>query len=365
MKVLVLEPYFAGSHKYFHQTLCQALDELGHEVFEIKMKARHWRWRMQGAHLFAAPEIDKLINNNEIDLIWTNSLIDVCSLKGLLKKNIPAITYFHEHQMSYPIGEEKGKSQEILKDHVFPGIHLSQYLSSHLTLFSSEFNRRSFFSGIEAFIKSRPEKIDLSIYHKKNELCPVPLIGNFETTSRFEDRPRRILWNHRWEYDKNPKSFSSLAFKLLERGIEFELELLGEYKKGVFEDLEGDSRIKISSLGGPEPREAYLKRLAYCKILPVTSHHDFFGISVREAILSGVIPILPERMAYPECIPKDLHNVLLYKTFEELEEKCIYILDHGLNSDQYETLINFHRGNDMPQFKINLSTFFKLLNSQV
>lgn len=360
----MLEPYFAGSHKYFHETLCQALSELGHEVFEIKMKARHWRWRIQGAHLFAAPEIDKLIHDNEVDLIWTNSLIDVCSLKGLLKKPIPVITYFHEHQMSYPIDEERVKSQEILKNHVFPGIHLSQYLSSHLSLFSSEFNRSSFFSGIEAFIKSRPEKIDLSCYHKKNELCPIPLIGNFETTCRFEDRPRRILWNHRWEYDKNPKDFSSLAFKLKERGVEFELELLGENKKGVFEDLEGDSSIKISSFGGPEQREGYLQKLGQCRILPVTSYHDFFGISVREAILSGVIPILPERMAYPECIPKDLHKALLYKSDEELEEKSVQLLDHGLSSEQYEALINFHRCNDMPQFKINLSTFLKQLNSR-
>ncbi len=40
-----------------------------------------------------------------------------------------------------------------------------------------------------------------------------------------------------------------------------------------------------------------------------------------EAMRYGCIPLLPERLSYPEILPKDFHGDFLYRTQSELEEK--------------------------------------------
>ncbi len=363
MRVLVIEPYYSGSHKYFHEILCKALKNHNCEVLEIKMKARHWRWRMQGAHFSLAPQINQLAMEGKIDLIWTNSLVDICSLKGLLNEAIPIITFFHEHQMAYPLKQEQQGAQLILKEHIFPGIHASQYFASALSLFSSVYNRESFFLGLERFFNTRPEKIGLPKDYKASaQVCPLPMVGNFHTLAPFDKRPKRILWNHRWDYDKNPAEFIQLILNLNKKRNDFSVDLLGEYKKNVFDQLESQKEIQLSSFGGPDLREAYLERLGDCRVLPVTSKHDFFGLSVREAILSGVIPLLPKRMAYPECIPVELHGKLLYENFKELCAKCEKLMDDGLTEEDGRLLLEFHQSNDEQKFRDNLIQYFKLLN---
>ena len=56
-------------------------------------------------------------------------------------------------------------------------------------------------------------------------------------------------------------------------------------------------------------------------LLPVTSIHDFFGISVCEAIYSGAFPLLPGRLSYPELVPDELHEEVFYKSANGLEER--------------------------------------------
>ncbi len=53
-------------------------------------------------------------------------------------------------------------------------------------------------------------------------------------------------------------------------------------------------------------------------ILPVTSIHEFFGISVMEAIYCGCYPILPRRLTYPELFDDQKNPELFYDTFDEL-----------------------------------------------
>ena len=40
-----------------------------------------------------------------------------------------------------------------------------------------------------------------------------------------------LLWNHRWEYDKNPDAFFNALFQLKNKGIKFQLIVLGESYK--------------------------------------------------------------------------------------------------------------------------------------
>ena len=131
----------------------------------------------------------------------------------------------------------------------------------------------------------------------------APKLRKFDqhkTEAARSDQPPLILWNHRWEYDKNPEEFFRALFALQEQGIEFELAVLGEsYKKHppIFSEAKTRLAEQIVHWGYAESFAEYAKWLWRADILPVTSIHDFFGISVVEAIYCGCTPLLPKRLA--------------------------------------------------------------------
>lgn len=60
-----------------------------------------------------------------------------------------------------------------------------------------------------------------------------------------------------------------------------------------------------------------------------TAKQENFGISVIEAIRYGCIPLLPDRLSYPEIIPKAFHDDFLYQDHNELVEKlCFFISNY-------------------------------------
>jgi glycosyltransferase involved in cell wall biosynthesis len=321
---------------------------------------------MQGAHFNLAKKVQPILDREDIDFIWTGSLVDVCALKGLLKDPPRFITFFHEHQLAYPLKRDD-QSEAILRDHILPGIHASQIMASDVVLFSSAFNRQSLKEGIERFFSTRPEKSKFKLDEYKTSICPLPFSGEFSRKTPFKERPRRILWNHRWEYDKGPEEFIEIVHSMGSKGVEFELDLLGHARGEVFNSLKGFasecSNFRLSSFGGPSEVDEYRARLGLCRVLPVTSLHDFYGLSVREAILSGVIPLLPNRMVYPECIPRDLHKDLLYESSTELVEKTMRILEDGLTDEKSESLITHCQKHNRQEFEENILDVIGLLNS--
>ncbi|MFP3981343.1 MAG: glycosyltransferase [Desulfobacterales bacterium] len=61
--------------------------------------------------------------------------------------------------------------------------------------------------------------------------------------------------------------------------------------------------------------------------------HKNFGIPVVEAARYGCLPLLPQRLSYPEIIPREFHETVLYRSEDELVEKLANIL---LRPDAYE-----------------------------
>ena len=120
-----------------------------------------------------------------------------------------------------------------------------------------------------------------------------------------------ILWNHRWEYDKNPEDFFDCLKKLKKQNIKFKLIILGEEfqtEMNTFTKARDYFSNEIIHMGYSTPFEEYARLLHKSDILPVTTKQEFFGISVIEAIYCNVFPLLPRRLTYPELFNDKINH---------------------------------------------------------
>ena len=75
--------------------------------------------------------------------------------------------------------------------------------------------------------------------------------------------------------------------------------------------------------------------LARGSIVVSTAKQENFGMSIVEAIRFGCIPVLPNRLAYPEIIPKIFHNDFLYTDHADCIEKLAGIISERASFDQH------------------------------
>ena len=132
--------------------------------------------------------------------------------------------------------------------------------------------------------------------------------------------PPLILWNQRWEYDKDPETFFRALFTLADEGLDFRVALAGKSHRRTAPEFEmAQERLgaRVVHFGyADEARYGALLRQA--ALVVSTAVHEFFGIAVVEAIYCGCCPVLPCRLAYPELIPEHHHAACLYEDFEGL-----------------------------------------------
>ena len=138
-----------------------------------------------------------------------------------------------------------------------------------------------------------------------------------------------IIWNHRWEFDKKPEIFFRTLDALHLRKIDFRLALLGENFQTIPKEFiaarerYGD---RIVRYGYVQSKAEYREWLRRGTIVVSTAIQENFGISVVEAIRYGCMPLLPDRLSYPEIIPNAFHDDFLYENQEDLFEKLSLFL---------------------------------------
>jgi len=328
LQILILEPYYSGSHKSW----CDGLkSHSSHGITLFTLPGRHWKWRLHGAAITFANQLSNS-KKDDFDLILASSLMDVSLFKSLLPKkysNTPLGVYFHENQMTYPISPKDTDSKQN-RDHHYSFINLSSALSADFVLFNSEYNERSFLSGAEELLRAMPdfqELVSLEKVKKKSQVLPIGLrLSEIDAIKKSHPRsPKnlsRFIWNHRWEHDKNPEEFEEILLKLYSEEFQFEVRLLGEQGPACtssFIKLKRELKELTFVPEVPLSWEAYICELLNGDIELVTSHHDFFGLSVLEAIYCGNYPILPRRLAYPEHFED-------YSSFYDSKEEALSLL---------------------------------------
>ncbi|NNK84929.1 MAG: glycosyltransferase, partial [Desulfobacterales bacterium] len=138
------------------------------------------------------------------------------------------------------------------------------------------------------------------------------------------DQAPLILWNHRWEYDKNPEEFFQALFRLDEQGLDFRVAILGEHFRQqypIFDTARKTLKDKIVHCGYVEDFLHYAQWLHRADIIPMTSRQEFFGASFVEALYCGSYPLLPMRLTYPELISQKTYPDIFYRDFDDLVEK--------------------------------------------
>ena len=143
-----------------------------------------------------------------------------------------------------------------------------------------------------------------------------------------------IVFNHRWEYDKNPEGFFEAIQFLKNQGHSFKLSVLGEQfdnQPAIFEKAKKQFADNILFWGYAENRQEYLDLLWQADIAITTSLQDFFGISFLEAIACECFALFPGRLTYPELVPEQFHKCHLYTSQEDLNVKAAQVLKDWAN----------------------------------
>ncbi|MCK5271632.1 MAG: DUF3524 domain-containing protein [Sedimentisphaerales bacterium] len=334
MRILILEAYDNGSHKQFLNGLTA---NSRHSFSRLGLPARKWKWRMRGSAIYFVQQLESgcCPDVNDIDLIFTSDMTAVADLRALLPnalKDKPIICYFHENQLTYPIPDESQR------DYQYGFTNITSCLAADAVWFNSRYHLDSFLEAVEALLKKMPDYVPTGIVETISRRATVMPLGLspelFQLPAKSNPKsPPVILWNHRWEYDKNPDEFFEVLFDLDRMGVEFRLIVAGENFRTappIFAAAKKALADHIDHFGYVPDLCEYQKLLSDCDIVVSTSIHEFFGLSVLEAIAVGCCPLLPNRLSYPELICAKFHHRYLYNNHVELREKLISLLTNPI-----------------------------------
>jgi glycosyltransferase involved in cell wall biosynthesis len=324
MNILLLEPYHTGSHAAWAEGYAS---RSSHAIALMSLAGRHWKWRMHGGAVSLAGRF--LADPFAPDLIVASDMLDLTVFLALTRERTAGVVtavYFHENQLSYP-WSRRDPDPAGGRDAHYGFINYASALAADAVLFNSAYHLESFFESLEAFLGSFPdyrETATIEAIRDRAGVLPLGLdLAAFDPHrgARRESGPPLILWNHRWEYDKNPDEFFRALTVLRDEGTAFETVLLGERfaeQPPAFDDGLKRLGARIVHAGFEESFGKYAAWLWRADVIPVTAVHDFFGASVVEALYCECCPILPNRLAYPEHIPGHLHGEYLYEDFDGL-----------------------------------------------
>jgi glycosyltransferase involved in cell wall biosynthesis len=324
LKFLFLEPFFGGSHKDFAQGL---VAHSKHEIDLLTLPSRFWKWRMRGAALYFIHHMPPLDRYDGLIVTDLMSLADFKALCGTACP--PAMVYFHESQFTYPLAPGERP------DHQFGFTDITTALAADRVYFNSHTHYDAFFKKLPGFIgmmpEYRPAWVTQEIRDKAGVLYPgCHFPAKAPRLEPVRDNAPLIVWNHRWEFDKDPSAFFQALEAADQNGARFKLALLGENFQAVPKEfINGRQRWRdrIVQYGFESSRDKYRQWLRRGAVVISTAIQENFGISVIEAVRAGCLPLLPHRLSYPEIVPEAYHARLLYRDQVELNEKLVRLLN--------------------------------------
>jgi len=342
MSILLIAPYFGGSHRAWAEGYVR---HSSHSVELLTLPARFWKWRMHGG----AATLADLLRRREgprPDLVLATDMVNLPAFLGLTRSElagVPVVLYCHENQLTYPL--QAGEKRDL----AYPMINWLSMLAADRVLFNSHFHRDSWFRALPNMLKHFPDCSHLPLIpgvQAKAQVLPVGVDlralegaapdgathGTSSGVGSSDDcgSPPLILWNQRWEYDKNPATFFRALDELAERDLPFRVALAGSNVRQQPEEFDAARKRlgeRVVQFGRAD-RDTYRQLLWEAEIVVSTAFHEFFGIAVVEAIYCRTFPVLPRRLAYPELLTEEARALCLYEDSEGLVTKLTWALTH-------------------------------------
>ncbi len=325
LRILALEPYYGGSHRAF---LDGYRSHSRHRLDLLTMPARKWKWRMRGAALEMGRRTADRVG--DFDVLFVSDFVDLAALLGMHRRalaDVPAVAYFHENQLTYPVPNEDER------DYQYGFTNITTCLAADRVLFNSAYHRDSFLDAAESMLRRMPDFVpDWAPDSVRVKSAVVPVGVDLEAIDRARGSvrsavgPLRILWNHRWEYDKGAEEFFDVLLELQENNCDFRVAVTGESFRDVPEVFEEARRAladRIDVFGYVADRLDYVSVMLNSDVVVSTATQEFFGISIVEATYAGCTPLLPDRLSYPELLPQWAHDPCLYRGRSELLERLM------------------------------------------
>ena len=342
MNVLALEPWYGGSHKNFLDGL---VEHSRHTFRTVTMPGRFWRWRMEGGGVTLARKVREAVDDGFTpDVVFASDMVNLPAVLSLTRSSIgdvPVVMYFHENQLTYPLPPDRERER---------AYGITNYLSAlaaDRVVFNSHFHFEEFIEALPLLLRDFPDFTNLGTVRDIRDKSTVLHLGidlAAHDAYRSERRLRRsrpteapvVLWNQRWEYDKNPKGFFRIMNRLDDAGHSFRLLLAGKHfheQPDEFEEAFERYAERILHYGYAEDFAEYSRLLHRADVVVSTAVHEFFGVAMMEAIYCGCHPLLPNGLSYPELIPEThhtplLHAPVLYDDEQHLFDILSRVLEH-------------------------------------
>lgn len=302
MRALLLSAYSAVSHQFWAEQVMAHIDA---DWTYLALPPRHFSWRIRGNPLTWALKEDATLKR-PYDLVLATSMVDLATLMGLYPSlgRAKKVVYFHENQFAYP---ESSRQTSQIEGQM---VNLYSALAADHVVFNTAYNRDSFVDGAKALLKKMPENLPvaarLETLRANAHLLPVPIIPLSYNLPALA-HSRRIIWNHRWEYDKNPQDFFTALMALSEQGIDFELAVMGQqFRQSPTIFDQARERLSAHIIAwGPQPESDYHALLSGGGIVVSTTWHEFQGLAIMEAAQRGMLPLVPDRLCFPELYSSD------------------------------------------------------------
>jgi glycosyltransferase involved in cell wall biosynthesis len=315
MRVLLVEPWYGGSHRAWADGYVR---HSAHEVHLVTHDDRSWRWRLRGGALTLAEDLVRVVEEvGPPDVVLVSAMVNVPALLGFARRalgEVPVVVYVHESQLLYPAGSG------VEPDGQLALVNWLSLAAADLVVFNSAFHRDALLGALPEFLEratDRRHRARLDEVVDRSEVLPVGVeLARLSPDRRptADGGPPLVLWSHRWEWDKQIEEALGLLADLAGDGVGFRVALAGEQPAHLPERLRG----LVDRLGdrvvheGHLPRQAYTDLLLRSDVVVSTATQEFFGIAVVEAMAAGCVPVLPDDLSYPEVVPTRWHRAALY-----------------------------------------------------
>ncbi len=306
---------------------------------------------MQGGALTLARAVEDTVaalagRGRRPDVLLVSDMVHLPALLGLARRalaGVPVVLYLHETQLTFPLSERTAAGGGAGADLTYAMTNWLSMAAADRVVFNSAYHRQVWFEALPAFLARFPDLRHTGLVAEveaRSSVLPVGIAPGPLTGTAPDPGPPTVLWNHRWEHDKDPDAFVDAVEAVAARGVDFRLLLAGHRFRAEPDALarlrHGPAAGRIAHDGtapdgtGPDgtgPDGAYSDLLARADVVVSTARHEFFGVAVAEAVAAGALPLLPYRLAYPELVPTP-HPYLYTSPSELVDRLCWALTDH-------------------------------------